>query len=58
MEKCLNYKDSHLLPWLLPHKASLLPFGKKRSLLTLLEGPGPLSIIGVISPYSGSRVLF
>lgn len=58
MGKCLNYKDSHLLPRLLLRKASLFPFGKYRSLLTLLEGPGPLSFIGLISASSGSRVLF
>lgn len=57
MGKCLNYKDAHLLPRQLLHKASLFPFGKNRSLLTLLEGPGPLSIIGLIAASTESRVL-
>lgn len=57
MGKCLDDKDAHLLPGLLLHEASLPRVGKNRSLLTLLEGPGPLSIIGLIAATSESRVL-
>lgn len=57
MEKCLDDKDANLLPGLLLHEASLPHFGKNRSLLTLSEGPGPLSIIGLIAAASESRVL-